>query len=59
MNIYQNFMDLLNTYVFGGTMVAGSNQELIATLVATCGTLFIISVPFMIVWKFIKMIMGA
>lgn len=58
MNIYQTCYDLLNTYVFGGTIEPSSNQELIAILVCTIATLFIIAVPFVIVLKVIRWITG-
>lgn len=58
MNIYNNLYSLIEQYVFGNAIVTGSNQELIATLVATFGTLFVIAIPFALVWKVIKLIVG-
>lgn len=58
MNIYNNLYTLIEQYVFGNAIAVGSNQELIATLVATFGTLFVIAIPFALVWKVIKLIMG-
>lgn len=58
MNIYNNLYTLIEQYVFGNAIVTGSNQELIATLVATFGTLFVIAIPFALVWKVIKLIAG-
>lgn len=58
MNIYQNFYDLLNTYIFGGSIVSGSYQELVAVLVSTCAVLFCVAIPFIIVWKAIRLISG-
>lgn len=56
MNIYQSLYDLLNTYVFGGQIVANTNQELIAILMATAGTVFLVSLPFLVVWRIIRFI---
>lgn len=56
MNVYQTLYDLVNQYIFNNEVVIGSNQELVCVLVATCGSLFVISLPFLIVWKVIKML---
>lgn len=58
MNIYLTLYDLLTTYIFGGQVVAQSNQELICILVATAGTLFLIALPFILVWRVCKLLSG-
>lgn len=58
MNIYQSLYDLLNTYVFGNSIVANSVQDLATTLISLCGTIFLVAIPFLVVWKIIKVIMG-
>lgn len=58
MNIYETFYNLLETYVFGNAIAVGSFQELIAILFATSATIFAISIPFIVVFKAIKVIMG-
>lgn len=57
-NIYQSLYDLLNTYVYGGELLAGSHQDLVATLLATIGVVFLVALPFMLVLKVIRMIGG-
>ena len=47
---YQGLYDLINTYIFGGTVVAGSYQDLVCILVATIGCLFFVAMPFMAVF---------
>ena len=58
-NIWLNLKDLVTAYVFGGDLsTAGQWGELCADLVATCGTLFTIALPFAVVIMVIKMIVG-
>lgn len=52
MNIYQSFYDLIHTYIFGGVEMS-SNMELVCILIATLGCLFLICIPFLLVWKLI------
>lgn len=54
MNIYQILYDLLVTYVYGGSIVVGSYQELVAILFSTIGCLFVVALPFIIVYMVIR-----
>lgn len=56
MSIYHNIFDLLNTYVFGGTVVDGSYEELVCIFFSTCACLFMVSLPFLVVGYILKMI---
>lgn len=58
MSIYQSLYDLINTYIFGSSIVAGSFQELVAILFSTFGCVFLVALPFMVVWRLIKLIVG-
>lgn len=58
MNIYQSIYDLINTYVYGGEIVAGSYMELVAILFSTAACLFLMALPFIVVWRIIKLITG-
>lgn len=58
MNIYQNCYNLINEYLYGSSIVAGSWEELTAVLLATIGTVFLFSIPFIIVYKTICLIIG-
>ena len=58
MSIYQSIYDLLNQYVFGNTIVVGSHQDLVATLISTAAVIFMVSLPFLVVWRVIKLIVG-
>lgn len=55
MGIYQALYDLINSYVFGGGIVAGSVQELATVLISLAGCLFLVALPFILVWKIIKL----
>lgn len=56
--VYQSLYQLLETYVFGNAVEVGGNAELVCMLAATAGCVFVVSIPFMLVWKIIKLIMG-
>lgn len=58
MNIYQTIYDLLNQYVFANGLVVGSVQELAVVLASLVGTLFLVALPFLIVWKVLKLLGG-
>lgn len=58
MNIYQSLYELINTYIFGGSIALNSVPDLVATLLSVCGVVFIFSIPFMLVWRVIRMIGG-
>lgn len=55
--IFQTIYDLLMTHVFA-TATAVEWVGLVATFVSTIATLFVIAVPFLIVWKVMCMLMG-
>lgn len=57
MSIYQSIFDLIHTYVYGGVTLT-SDMSLVCTLVSTCACLFCVALPFLIVWKVIKLICG-
>ena len=58
MNIYKDLFDIVKTYIYGGTLVSGSPEELVCTLVSTCAVLFCIALPFVVVLKVVRMICG-
>lgn len=53
MSIYQNLFDLIHTYVYGGVELTPF-MELTNTLVSTMGCLFLVALPFMIVYFVIR-----
>lgn len=59
MNIWLTLKELVVTYVFNGDLTgAGQWGALCADLVATAGSIFVIALPFAVVWAVIKRICG-
>lgn len=58
MNIYQDVYNIITTYLFGGSVPVGSNQELITIALSSIATIFVFALPFVVVLKLIKLIMG-
>lgn len=58
MSIYNALYALLQDFVFGGEIISGSIPDLVATLLSTCGVIFLVSIPFLIVWRLICMVCG-
>lgn len=56
-SIYQSLFDLIHTYVYGGVTLT-SDMSLICTLIATMGCIFCISIPFLVVFWFLRLILG-
>lgn len=55
MSIYQSLYDLIHTYIFGGVEIT-ANIDLIATAIASVGVVFLVSLPFILVYKFITLV---
>lgn len=55
MIIYDTIYQLIEQYIYG-SVVAGSYQELVCIMVSTAACLFIIALPFIIVWRVIKLV---
>lgn len=55
MSIYENLYDMLHYYIFGFAEITPS-IDLALTLVSLCACLFCVSIPFMLVWKLIRMV---
>ena len=53
--MYQNLYDLIMSHVYGGVVSVTPDMELVATLIATTGCIFLISLPFLLVWRFIRL----
>ena len=56
MSIYENIYNLMNEYVYGNTIVEGSFEELVAILFSTGACLFMVALPFLVVWKVLTFI---
>lgn len=58
MGIYQGLYNLLELYIYGGNIVEGSHMDLICVLLSSMGCVFLVSLPFLVVWKLIKLVVG-
>lgn len=57
MNIYQDIYNIIQTYLFGGAELT-ANMDLIAITLSSIGTIFVFGLPFLVVWKILKLIIG-
>ena len=57
MSIYESLFDLIQTYIYGGATLT-SDMNLVCTLISTIGCVFLVSLPFVIVYKVISFIVG-
>lgn len=56
--MYYQLYSLLSQYIYGIDAVLTEFQELTLTILATCGSLFVVAIPFVLVWRVIKLIAG-
>lgn len=55
--IYQTCYDLVAQYIYGAVDV-GTYQELVCIAVSTCACLFVMALPFVLVWRVIRLLGG-
>lgn len=55
--IYQSLFNLIHEYVYGNVELT-SDMNLVCTLLSTLGALFLVALPFLLVWNVIKLING-
>lgn len=55
MSIYHSLFDLIHTHIYGGVELT-SDMNLVATLIATIGVIFVVSIPFLVVYKILTFI---
>lgn len=56
--IYQTCYELVAQYVYGGSAQLESYQDLVCVAVSTLACLFVIALPFILVWRVIKLLGG-
>lgn len=57
MNIYQDIFDIVKQYIFGNVELT-AHMDLVAITLSTIGCIFVFALPFVIVWRLIKILMG-
>lgn len=58
MNIYTQIYQLFNQYIFGGELVVGSFEELVVIFYSMTACLFMVSLPFLVVYWILRFIAG-
>ena len=53
--IYPQVYLLLQTYIYGADAVLTGDQTLTLTIMATAASVFLVSLPFLLVWQFLKL----
>lgn len=55
MSIYQSLFDIIHTHIYGGVDLT-SDMNLVCTLIATIGCIFVVSIPFLVVYWVLKFV---
>lgn len=55
MSIYLTCYDLINEFIFGGEVLLGTYTDLVCILLSSIACIFCFSLPFIIVWRAIKL----
>lgn len=51
--MYFTLFELLRTYIYGEGIVLTPNMDLTLTLLASIGCIFVVALPFILVWRVI------
>lgn len=52
--MYFTLFDLLKQYIYGAEVVLTGDMELTLTIISTLGALFVVGLPFFVVWRIVK-----
>lgn len=53
--MYYELWNMLADFIYGTEAVLTSDQTLTMTILCTAGVLFVVSCPFILTWRFIKL----
>ena len=53
--MYYELFDILSDFIYGADAVLTADQNLTLTIMSTAGVVFVVSLPFVLVWRFIKL----
>lgn len=53
--MYYVLFDMLSGYIYGTNAVLTGDQQLTLTLICTIGALFVVAMPFLVTWRFVRM----
>lgn len=54
MNIYQTCYDLINTYIYGGSVVAETYTDLVCIALSTLACVLVFAFPFLVAWRIMR-----
>ena len=53
---YYELWNLISEFVYGADAVLTSDQQLTLTIICTLGSLFVVAIPFVLVWRVLRMV---
>ena len=56
LDLYNEIYNLIVTNIFGGSVQIGTYPDLISSLFSTMACMFVLAIPFILVWKVIKLV---
>lgn len=56
--MYLQLYSILQQYIYGADVVLTEFQDLTLTLLSTMGVIFVVSLPFLLVWRVVRLIAG-
>lgn len=58
MNYYLDIYETINAYIFGGSLANGTAEHLAVSLFSLCACMMCVALPFIIIWRLIRLIIG-
>lgn len=56
LDLYNEIYSLIVNNIFGGSVQVGTYPDLISSLFSAIACMFVLAIPFILVWKVIKMV---
>lgn len=53
--MFQSIYDLIMTHIYAGVPEITGDMTLTATVLSTCICVFFLALPFLLVWRFVRM----
>ena len=52
--MYYELFTMLSDFIYGAEAVLTTDQNLVLTMMSTAGVLFVVGMPFLVVWRVIR-----
>lgn len=52
--MYYELYSMISDFIYGSEAVLTGDQELTLTIICTLGALFVVAVPFLVVWRLLR-----